>query len=104
MLKGFGFFVALVDQLDPDTRIQERQFAQPLGQCVVVEIDVREYLRTGLEAQRGPALVRFTDGYQRRLRFAQTVLLAMQLSFATDIQLEEIRRSEERRVGKECRS
>ena len=90
VLKDFGFLVALVDQLDPYTGIQERQFAQSLRQRVVVERDVSEYLRTRLEAQRGPTLARVTDGNQRRLRLAQAVFLAMQFSVTTYVQLEEI--------------
>ena len=45
---ALGF--ALVDELDAHAGIQERQLAQSLGENFVVEGDVREDRRAGLEA------------------------------------------------------
>jgi hypothetical protein len=49
--------LALVDQLDAHAGIQERQFAQALGQRVEAELDVGEDLGAGLEADGVPRSV-----------------------------------------------
>ena len=69
--------VALVDELDADAGIEERQLAEPLGQHVVVEVDVGEDLGARLEANRRAALRRRPNDGQRRLRLAKTIFLLM---------------------------
>jgi hypothetical protein len=49
--------LALVDQLDLDAVVQEREFAQALGQDLVVELDVVEDLFVGQEVHFGAALL-----------------------------------------------
>ncbi len=90
VLKDFRLLVALVHQFDADTGIQKRQFAQPFRQRVVVERNVREDLRAGLEAQCGAAFGRLAHRDQRRLRLAEAILLAMEFAVAPDIEFEEI--------------
>ena len=53
--------VALVDQADLDAVVQERQFAQALGENLVVEFDVAEDLVVGQEVHFGAALLGFAD-------------------------------------------
>ncbi len=88
VLEHFGLLVALVDQFDAHAGIEERQFAQSLGERVVVERDVREDLRARLEAQRRAFLVGIADGGQRRLGLAQPIFLTMQLAVAPDEQFQ----------------
>ena len=87
MLEHFGLLLALVDELDAHTGIQERQLAQALGEHVVMELDVGEDLRARLEADRGAALLRVADRRERRLRLAQVIFLPVQLAVAADGQL-----------------
>ena len=56
-----GLVLALVDQLDAHAGVQERQLAQALGEDVVVELDVGEDLRAGLEADHRAAVLRRAD-------------------------------------------
>ena len=67
--------VPLVHQVDTNALIQERQLPQPLGQDVVVELDVGEDLGAGLEANHGAALLGFTRNGQGRLGLAESVAL-----------------------------
>ena len=86
VLEDLALVVALVDQLDAHAGVQEGQLAQPLGQHVVVELDVREDRGARLEADDGAALVRGADRRQRRLGLAQPVFLLVELAVATDRQ------------------
>ncbi len=87
-METFAAIVALVDQLDPDAGIQERQFAQALLQDLVLELEVREDRIAGFEPDRRAALVARTDHRQRRDRITETVLLAVFVSFPVDGQVQ----------------
>ena len=67
VLEHVGLVLSLVDELDPDARIQEGQLAKALGQHVVVELDVGEDLRAGLETDRGTARLGLAHGRHGRL-------------------------------------
>jgi hypothetical protein len=77
---------ALIDQRDLDAGIEERQFAQPLRQDVVVELDVAEDLHRRLEAQQGAALVRSFELLERIQRLAERVFLLVVIAIAPDFQ------------------
>ncbi len=79
---------ALVPQPDADPGIEKRQFAQALGQHVVMKIDVGEYGGAGLEADFGAGLLGLADGLQRRLRVAEPIVLLVELAVAVDGQLQ----------------
>ncbi len=57
---------ALVHQLDVHAVVQEREFADALGQHFVVELDVREDFLVGQEVHFGAALVGRADDLHRR--------------------------------------
>ena len=82
---------ALVEQLDLDARIQERQLAQALGEDVVVELDRRKRRQARMEAHRGAALCRGTDQLERVQRLAERVFLAVLEAIAANRQPEVIR-------------
>ena len=84
VLEYFALVVALIDQLDSYTRVQERQLADSLGEHVVVELDIREDLGAGFETDNRPPLVRHACLRQRRLGVAQAVLLGVELAVAVD--------------------
>ena len=88
MLEDVGLVLALVHQLDAHTRVQERQLAQPLGQDLVVELDVREDPRARLEANDGSTLLGVTHDRERGRRLAEVVLLAVNLPVAGNGELE----------------
>ncbi len=51
-----------VDEFDHESRIQERQFAQALGENVILELTRRfENLGIRFESDLGPGLLRLTD-------------------------------------------
>ncbi len=66
---------ALVEQVDPNAGVEERQFAQALGEYVVVKFGIAENFRARFEAQLGTGLVGFLDRLEFALRLAQMVLL-----------------------------
>ncbi len=82
--------VALVAQLDPDPRIQERQLAQPLGQDVVVKLDVGEDVRTGVEAHLGAGAITFSGDSQRRLRHTAEIDLLVGVTLSPDRKFESL--------------
>ena len=79
-------FAALIAEGDLDAGIEERQFAQALGQDVVVELDVAEDLSGRLEAQQGAALVGSFELLERIQRLAQRVFLLVMEAIAPHIQ------------------
>ncbi len=91
VLEYFALLVALVHQFNAHPGIQEGQLAQTLGQGVVIERDIRENLRAGLEAQRRAPLRRIAHCHQRGLGHSQPIFLAVQLALAANVELEEIR-------------
>ena len=88
VLEHIGLVLALIDQLDADPGIEKGQLAQALGQRVVVELDVREDLRGGLEADRRAALARCARNRQRRRRLPQMVLLAVDVTVTANRKLQ----------------
>ena len=76
----------LVDQFDLDAGVEEAQFAQALGQDVVVEFDVGEDLGVGQEAQLGAALGRRAHHLERVHRLAHRVFLLVVLAVAPDVE------------------
>ena len=91
VLEHVVLVLALVDELDADAGIQERQLPQPFRQPVVRERRIREDRVAGLEADGGAALGGIADHRQRALRLAHLVLLAMQLAVARDREREQAR-------------
>ena len=75
----FALAGAVVDQFDLDAVVQERQFAQALGQNVVMEIDVTEDFLVGEEVHLGAFLLAFAQfahwgDFDAFLDFDQTIL------------------------------
>ena len=56
VLEHIALVLALIVQLDAHAGVQERQFAQPLGQRLVDELDVGEDLAARPEADAAAAL------------------------------------------------
>ena len=80
-------FPAFVLQLDGHARVEEGQFAQALGQNLVVEIDVvGEGGRAGKKAHHGTAPGRRSDFLQRVQRLTERVLLQVFETVAIDRQ------------------
>jgi hypothetical protein len=90
VLEGLGLAVALVREVDAHAGVEERELAQPLGEDVVVELDVREDGRRGLEAHAGAGAVGGADLGERRDRVAQAVFLRVQLAAAMDGEVQHI--------------
>ena len=88
VVEALAAIVALVDQLDADAGVQERQLAQALRQDLVVELDVREDLVGRLEADGRAALVAVADHSQRRNGVTQAVFLLVPLAVAADGQVQ----------------
>ena len=84
-------FGALLDQFDLDAGIQERQFAQALGQDVVVEFGLGEYRAARQEAHGRAAQRRGADAAQRILRLAEMVFLLVLAAVAIDRQRQQVR-------------
>ena len=91
VLKHIGFVLALIDEFDAHAGVQERELAQPLGQRVVVELNVREDLGRGLEADRGAAFDGVAHDCERCGRLAQMIFLAMHVAVARDREQQIIR-------------
>ncbi len=91
MGKDVRLVLALVDELDAHAGIEERQLAQPLGEDLVVELDVGEDPRARPEADDRAAIVPVADDRERRGGLAEVVLLAMELALAGDAELQVIR-------------
>src|SRR5471032_1787323 len=103
--EGEDFFlaVALVSQLDVDAVVQEGQFADALGQNLVVEFDVVEDFLVGPEVHVNAALVGVADDLDRRdgetvllgqfavLRHATDEFHVVDFAVAADGQLEQFR-------------
>src|SRR5690606_35605547 len=68
--KRENFFLAgtLIGQIDVDAVVEEGQLANPLGQNVVVELDVIKNFFIGPEVDFSTALVRITNYLDRRNR------------------------------------
>src|SRR5690606_32588225 len=92
VLKYLVFVFPLVDQLDADPRVEERELTHPLGDQVVVEIDVGEDLRARLEADDRAALVGRAHVGKRRLRLAHPILLLVAPAASVNRQVEIFRK------------
>src|SRR5207248_8778201 len=68
--------LALVDELDANAGVQERELAQPFREDVVVELDVGEDLRARPEADDRTAIWRLADRGERRRGLAEVIFLA----------------------------
>src|SRR5207342_3122057 len=79
-------FTTLVDKRDLDARVEEAQLAQALGEDVVMEFDVGEYLDRRLEAEQGAALARILEALEWVQRLTQRVFLTVMAAVAPDIQ------------------
>ena len=79
MLENIGLVLALVHELDAHAGVEKRELAQPLGQDLVIELDVGKDLRARLEAHHRASLGGLADDSQRRDGIAQVILLAMHL-------------------------
>ncbi len=77
---------AFIAQGDAHAGVQERQLTQSFGEDVVVELDVGERLRAGLEADNRARRLRVADRRQRRLRDAMDVKLPVLLAAPVDFQ------------------
>ena len=89
VLEHLGPLVALVDELDTDARVQERQLAQAAGQRVVLELDIGKCLGARPEADLGTVALRHRrtlDDRQRGLWLAVAVFLVVDLLVAEDRQ------------------
>ena len=83
--------VALVDELDLDAVVEERELADALGEDLVVELDAAEGLDGGHEVDLGAAPVGVADLRQRRDRLAATELHLVDLAVAPDPELQPVR-------------
>src|SRR6185312_16842522 len=83
VLKDVGLVLALIDELDAYARVEEGELSQALGEDLVVELDVGEYLRAGLEAHHRASLGGVAHDSERRGGVSQVVLLAVHLPVAT---------------------
>jgi len=72
--------ITFVVEPDPDTGVQERQFPQPTGKDVVMELDIGEGLGTRLEPHGRPRAVRVADDRQRGDRLPVPVFLLVDLA------------------------
>jgi len=93
VVERLAALVALVDEFDSYTGIQEREFAKSLLQNLVFELDVGEDRVAGLEADGGAALVAGTGHRKRRDRVAQAVFLRVDLAVAVDGEVQRLRKS-----------
>ena len=75
---------ALIHQIDAYPGVEERQFAQPLGQYVPAEADAGESLLGRLEVNLGATGLGFADDGQRCLRDAVVIGLLPYLAAAAD--------------------
>ncbi len=83
--------LALVDELDANAGVQERELAQPFREDVVVELDVGEDLRARPEADDRTAIWRLADRGERRRGLAEVIFLAVELAVAGDGELQVVR-------------
>ena len=90
-LKDVMAILALVGELDPDARIQERQLTKTLRQRVVVEVDVREDRRARLEADRCSGSVCLSDHSQGCHRVAEMIGLLVKLAVAMNRENQRLR-------------
>ena len=74
VLEHIGLGFALIDELDADAGVQERKFAQPLGENFVDEGDVGEDGRARLEANHRALLGGVAGDGQGRHGVAQAEL------------------------------
>src|SRR5690606_10822184 len=86
VLEDLSLVLALVDKLDPDAGVEERELAHALGEYVVIEVDVREDRPVRFEADDRPAFIRRPGVRKRRLRLSQAVFLLVQAPTAVDRQ------------------
>ncbi len=84
VLEHVGLVLPLIDQIDADAGVQERQLPQALGENLVVELDVRENLPAGPEAKRRAALLGVPHRGHGGLRLTQMVFLTVDLAIAAD--------------------
>ena len=77
-----GLVLALIDQLDAHARIQKRQLTQPLGQRLVVELDLVKIWAEGRKRMVVPRSVVVPDHGQGRHGLTQVILLPMHLAIA----------------------
>ena len=92
VLKHITLLFAFVDQLDANTGVEERKFAQTFGKNVVIERNVGEDRGAWLEADTGARSVGRADFGKRRDGFAKAILLFVQLSTTVDGQMQHIRK------------
>jgi hypothetical protein len=78
----------LVVDEDAHTAVEEREFAQPLGEDVEAEVELLEDERVGLEGDLGAALARRTDFLQLSIGFAALIALLVDLALALDFNLQ----------------
>src|SRR5690606_26061564 len=92
VLEHFLFAVALITQEDADSRDEEGQLAQSLGQDVPAEMDVLEGFRRRLEVDLGSGVLGFTDSSQWSLGHTMPVNLLPDPPATTDRQHELFRK------------
>ena len=90
VLEHVMLVVALIGDLDADAGIEEREFAQPLREDLVVEHDVREDRRRRTEAHPCAAFGGGAGVRERRDRIAEAILLRVELAVAVHGEVEHI--------------
>src|SRR6185312_16777386 len=83
---------ALVDELDLDAVVEERELAQALGEDLVVELDVAESDLRREEVHLGAAPLGVPGGLQRLYGHAVVELHEVRMAVAPDAQLEPLRK------------
>ena len=83
--------LALVEQTDAHSVVQERELAKTLGEDLVVELDRAEYLGRCHEVDLGAALVGLAHDLERRNPDAVVELYAMDLTVAPHRQAQPVR-------------
>ncbi|GIW42317.1 MAG: hypothetical protein KatS3mg076_2894 [Candidatus Binatia bacterium] len=82
---------ALIENLDPDTAVEERELAEPLREDVEAEGRVRENQGVGLEGHLGAVLVGLADDLEGTQRLPSLVTLDVDVTLALDLDLEVLR-------------
>ena len=84
VFEGVLTFIALIDEVDSNARVQEGQLTQSARQDVVMELYIGERIRARLEAKDRAGPVCVTDLGQRCLRLAVNILLLVDFSVTMD--------------------
>ena len=82
--------VALVDELDLDAVVQERELADALGEDLVVVLDAVERLERRHEVHFGAAAIGRADDGERRHRHAVPEFHLVHLAVAPDLELQPV--------------